>query len=169
MNKIFSTFKGILINMKIISFFVCSILLLTACSKNNSAPSLTSLELLTGRNWQMIHEYTQIVGEPDKVDFITGDYTPCELDDVYRFIPNNALIRSDSSIVCNSTLHGFWDSQWGTDSAFTHLYISLPFNYSYDFTILQLDVQTLQLQTRITDYLQNQVDYTYVFKSIPIK
>jgi len=155
--------------MKIISLLALAAILLTACKKNNSAPTLTNLELLTGRNWQMIHEYLQVVGEPDKVDFITGDYTPCELDDIYRFLPYNTLVRSDSSIICNGTLHGFWSSSWSSDSALTHIFISLANNYNYNFTVLQLDEQTLQLQTRLTDYLQNRVDYTYIFKAIPIK
>ena len=139
---------------------------LVACKKNDPPPEASKLELLTGGKWQLTHFYYQAASDNIRNDFLNTYYTACELDDIYEFTTDNALIRSSGKDSCTGEPpYGIESSNWEIDSLLTQIVLAVPFGFTTTYKINTLNAQTLQLEQDAKNYVEEDVIYTYVFKA----
>lgn len=152
---------------KIIYIVVLSSAVLLMNCKKETVQQVSRMDLLTGRKWQLDKLLYSVKDEPKTLDFTSAAYRNCELDDVYEFNKNGIFTRSDGLTRCgNIVLHGpYGTSNWVADSALTKLDIELFTRYSYKLKVIALSDTQLQLERATTNYLQQDVLYTFYFKS----
>ena len=149
-------------------FSLVLIFLTTSCHKENVAQK-SKMELLTGTRWQFyILLYEQPPGSTP-IDYSSGLFLQCELDDIFQFKQDGSFISSQNTIMCNPShtdVLTYYDGGGWSLSQGDTLDLTAGLN-KQTFLLSSITTTDLELKQTSADYFQNLYTYRFQFKATP--